>query len=135
MWYDRQHWGSTLAGHFTGGRPGVGRILNYIIWINFCRLLYMPTIGLMFLVVFLTPNPLNLSLFMEGFNLYRAMEGADNYILFTVVYPAFVAQYMAIGSIPCFLGLCEALKELGQFLAISRWPTQLFCGDPMACWR
>merc|ERR1712025_255347 len=34
-----------------------------------------------------------------------------------------------------FLGVCESLKSLGHFMAMARWPNQMFCGDPMACWR
>lgn len=89
----------------------------------------------MFFSALTTPNPLNSSLCMEWFNLYRQAEGFEAMYLFVSVYPAFVNMYMHIGAIPIFLSVCDSMRHLGHFLALGRWPVQLYCGDPMNCWR
>merc|ERR1711904_727939 len=97
--------------------------------------MHIPTIGCMFISMLFTPNPLNLSLMMEWFNMHRCNEGNENQMLFIAVYPSFVGQYMKILDVALFLGICESIRNLGHFMAIGRWPNQMFCGDPMACWR
>lgn len=134
MSFDRQHLRSSTIGQITY-RWCMGRLTNSVIWANICRLTYMPTIGAMFWAAAATPNPLNTSLYMEWFNEYRTLEGCDAYYIFASIYPAFVGQYMEIDSCPFFLGVCAGMRQLGHFMAISRWPNQMLCGDPMNCWR
>merc|ERR1719321_2530868 len=72
---------------------------------------------------------------MEWVNLWRTFEGSDGCWVFVSIYPAFVGQYLALSSALLFLSIGVGLRNLGHFMAISRWPTQLGCGDPMNCWR
>lgn len=133
--HDKQHWHSATAGEICHTRACVGKILQWWIWGCLLRFLYIPTIGGMFLAVFFTPNPLNASLAMEWGQMWRIYEGFEHYHLFAHIYPAFVGMYLENSSVPVFLGICESMRCLGTWLQINRWPMQMFCGDPMACWR
>lgn len=112
----------------------VDHITFFLVGVLF-QWLYMPTIAYMFFGTLFTPSPLNSSLMMETANMWRTQEGYEHVYLYISLYPAFVGTYMEITSIPYFLGVCDAMRNLGHFLAIGRWPVQLYCGDPMACWR
>lgn len=133
--YDMQHLRASTAGHLGCWRWNQGRVTGSGVFSLAIQRLYIPTIGGMFLAATAVPNPLNISLFCEWFNRFRTMEGLDWTFMWIGIYPAFVGQYMAIESCGFFLGACAGLRQLAHFLAIGRWPTQLLCGDPMACWR
>jgi hypothetical protein len=135
MVWDRFHINSSTVGNFSGLRPAQQLPLNMLIWSIILKHAYMPTIVLMFFSIFLHASPLNLSLMMEFFNYFRTLEGFPIYWFWVMVYPAFVGSYMSLSTIPILLGVVEGLRNLGHFMAMSRWPNQLFCGDPMACWR
>jgi hypothetical protein len=135
MIHSRQHWNSARAGHHMWSQLQVNRTLAWFCWSIFWRLLHIPTIGGMFLAMLASPSPLNVSLCMEWFNIHRLVEGFEAYWLFVSIYCAFVGQYLRIEDVPFFLSVCESMRNLGSFLAISRWPSQLLCGDPMNCWR
>jgi len=134
MVYNRQHPYSSVLGQLPN-RATSSRMFGFFVSCQFWRMMYLPTIAIMTLYALSTPNPLNTSLFMEFFNMYRVLEGFDAYYFFIGVYPAFVAQYIEISSVCFFLGVCETMRFLGDFLAINRWPNMLYCGDPMNCWR
>merc|ERR1719214_248334 len=135
MLFDRQHTRSSTLGQAMIARTTRDRGLNWCLFAIMMMWMYIPTIGVMFLVMLLPPNATYISVCMDMFNLYRLCEGSDVYNLFIVIYPAFVGQYMDVSMVPFFLGVCESLKSLGHFMAMARWPNQMFCGDPMACWR
>merc|ERR1711907_530534 len=121
-------------GHFCGVRSSIGRASNFFLYSQALRLLHIPTIGGMFFGIFGSADPLAMSLCMEWFNLFPLIEGSDgSYYIFPSIYPAFVGQYLNIAHVCVFMSICESLRHLGHFMAISRWPNQLNCGDPMAC--
>lgn len=134
MIHNRQHWGAAMGGQPTC-RGMTGRLVSIYLQTALWKYLHWSTIAIMFWGGLLTPNPLNCSLMMEWFNLLRTEEGTEFYYIFISVYPAFVVMYMEIGGIPWFLSVCDSLRHVGHFLALFRWPAQLYCGDPMACWR
>lgn len=135
MLHNRQHLASTSAGYVSGVRRGAVRQMAYWIWAMWMQIMYCPTIVCMFLCMFFVPSPLNISLFMEMFNMWRTIEGYDGQEIYLSIYPAFVAQYMQVESIPWILCVSESMRNLGHWLAIARWPNMMLCGDPMNCWR
>merc|ERR1712224_923465 len=95
----------------------------------------MPTIGVMFLAILFTGNSLYASLAMEMASVYRFMEGFESFVWFIVLYPAFSVGYIKAKDVAFMFSVMEGLRHLGDFLSMSRWPAQMFCADPMACWR
>lgn len=135
MFHNRQHLRSSTAGHVSGIRWQVARPLIFFLISKLLEWLYIPTIGGMLFGAVLTPNPLNLSVCMDFFIYWRTVEQYEMYYYLIALYSPLAGQYMEITSIPLFLSFCEAFRNFGHFMAISRWPNQLFCGDPMNCWR
>merc|ERR1719265_909800 len=75
------------------------------------------------------------SLSMDYFNVMDQMGAWECIYIFPTIYPAFMWSYCKREDMPVLLGACNGLRALGDFLQWSRWPNQLLCGDPMACWR
>jgi hypothetical protein len=135
MVHNRYHWNSAAAGWVTFGKAQQSRSMQCVIYETFCYFCYVPTIGIMFITILFTGNPFYGSWSMDLLNVFRNTEGFEAFLMFFYVYPAFVGTYVKLTDLTVYLGVMEGLKHLGEFLAMSRWPNQLFCGDPMACWR
>jgi len=136
MMHDKRHSKSSTVGKvcFTACRENSGKALTF--WHFAMQLLHIPTIGMMFFVIAVTPDPLNLSLYQDTYFLAEGLKGCEAYWgIFRPSVPLFVGQYAEIGRIPLFLSWCESMRCLGTFMSIGRWPAQLLCADPMACWR
>lgn len=121
--------------HLLSSRPRSQRLFMYVLLLALTKFIYMPTIGLMFWLNLFVTNPLNYSLYMELINQHFQIEASENIYMWHSLYPAFVSENLMLPGTAVFLGVCDAMRHLGSFLALSTWPTVLFCGDPMKCWR
>lgn len=136
MLHDRRHVGSADLGRSCFSSCRDRTLENLVFFHVLTQLLHIPSIGLMFVVIIGTPNPLYISLYQDSFFVGRGLGGCEAYWgIFRPLVPVFVGQYAAIGRIPLFLSFCESMRCLGTFMAINRWTAELFCGNPMACWR
>lgn len=125
----------TSYGYVLCARPRAMRMLTTWAVIAGAEIMYIPTAGLMILVNLSVPNFLATSLFMDIFNLDRVMAGESYVFIWHSLYPSFIGENAALISVPFLLGVCDSMRHLGSFMALSTWPSQLFCGDPMNCWR
>jgi hypothetical protein len=135
MMHSRWKQSSPLLGHNLGHKPYHGMASSCCFFEFNCTQLHIPTIGGLLLAIGAAPNPLWSSLYMEWFNLYDTTCGFYVIYLWVSMWPAFAAIYMSYPALAFLIGVNEGLRNLGHFFGIGRWPNQLFCGDPMACWR
>jgi hypothetical protein len=133
--WDRFHWLSPMAGYVIQARPWKLKAQTILQGELMLMLLHMPTVGGMFLAIFLAANPQYCGMGMEMVSVYKTAEGFENYYMWIFMFPAFVGSHVKASDTAFQLSVMESLKHLGEFMAIARWPNQLFCGDPMACWR
>merc|ERR1712100_786624 len=76
------------------------------------------------------------SLGMDLFTCFKISNDNEGvYWILIMTWPAFAVRYMSMASFPILCSICVSLRNLGDFMAMSRWPLHLFCGDPMNCWR
>merc|ERR1711977_649482 len=108
------------------------------IWPNLVELylfqqLHFPILVFMFVKNIGAPSPMTWSFAMDWARLREGILGNHDMYATMSLYPAFVGTYARIQDIAWFLGVCEAMRNLGQCLFHLGWANILLCGDPPNC--